>query len=408
MSATNNFPKIANIYAAGIQPVMSEVALQQVARYDLLLGGIPHGEQLENPEAYNAILKRIRKANPNIVIVDFSTSAPYWPIHYMRQPSEDAFLHTASGKRINGWPGTHMLNFMNPETIDLLVERVALRMNALEVDGFFVDCMNDEFDWWAAEIETLKSQFLPVQVVQEKVQIDADGDGKADEVAALNRASSEGKRQLLAALRSKFGDEILLCINAQWTAGYARPYINGTYLEDFIDYTISPHMLGFEWEAVLNLYLSYCDLPHKPNLTTISATPGIWPEYEAARRLEVGEASRILQKGYEQFQFMRFGLATALMGDGYYGFDLNTRWRGQHWWYAEYDAPLGQPLGKAGPAGDGTWRREFEGGLVVVNPTVRELHVKLDQRTWRDYTTGWSGKEMFLPPHDGRIYIPLD
>ena len=72
---------------------------------------------------------------------------------------------------------------------------------------------------------------------------------------------------------------------------------------------------------------------------------------------------------------MRFGLATTLMGDGYHAYDLHTRWRGQRWWYKEYDAPLGYPRAAARRQPDGSWRREFDGGTVVVNPTPIDLVV---------------------------------
>jgi hypothetical protein len=44
---------------------------------------------------------------------------------------------------------------------------------------------------------------------------------------------------------------------------------------------------------------------------------------------------------------MRLGLATTLMTDAYYAYDLGTVWYGLPWWYAEYEAPLGKALGPA-------------------------------------------------------------
>ena len=104
---------------------------------------------------------------------------------------------------------------------------------------------------------------------------------------------------------------------------------------------------------------------------------------------------------------MRFGLATTLMGDGYYSFDLHTRWRGQYWWYPEFDAPLGYPTGPCERNADGTWHRQFDGGLVVVNPTDWDASVELDQ-LHRDVSSGQVDRRFVVPRLDGRIYLPSD
>jgi len=390
------FPRIASIYGADLGVEATDVELKMLARYDLLIGGLHinyfYPISKTSRDKLNRNIKRLRELNPNIIILDFSASAPYWGTKAKVQPPEEAFLHTPNGHRIKGWPGTEMLNLSNPEAVEFLATRVPERIKGINVDGVFIDCMSGIFDSWAVEIESRK-----------RVMIDADGDGKPDSISELNRKWTEGKRQLLEKLRELLGDEIIIHINGQRPADFAKPYVNGNYLEDYIDYIID-HRL--DWMDVLQLYLDWCDLPHTPNCTTINASSGFWPEYEAWRRLPYDECCDILEKGYSRLQRMRFGLATALMGDGYYGFDLNTRWRGQHWWYAEFDAPLGRALGAASAAEDGTWRREFEGGIVIVNPLPKRVHIKLDGR-YRDYTTGWSGREFMIPAYDGRIYLPV-
>jgi len=204
-------------------------------------------------------------------------------------------------------------------------------------------------------------------------------------------------------LRADLGSDEVIMINGGSGGAYAKPYVNGIYYEDYVDHVISQRM---PWEKVIADYLGDCALEHTPNCTTINASSGIWPDYEASSRLPFDECSELLERGYSDLQRMRLGLTAALMGDGYYGYDLNTRWRGQHWWYAEFDAPLGKVLGPGGESEDGTWRRQFEGGLVVCNPLPRRVHLELD-RKYRDYTTGWSGREFVVPAFDGRIFIPV-
>jgi hypothetical protein len=386
------FPRIASIYGAAIGPDATEVELQMAARYDLLIGGLHVPPDREGRSRLNGRLKRLRELNPGIVLLHFAASAPYWGAAEGEGIPEEAFLHTTDGKRIAGWPGTQMLNLARPEALDLLTHGIASHCEGLDVDGAFVDCMGAGFDAWAVQIET-----------HEKVAIDADGDGKPDDKGQLDRVWVEGKRALLQRLRTALGGQTVLMVNAQAGAEYIRPFVNGNYYEDYIDYAIDCRM---DWPTVLRLYQEECALPHAPNCTTINASSGVWPEYEAWSRLPAEECQDLLEYTYGQLRRMRFGLTTALMGDGYYGYDLNTRWRGQHWWYPEFDAPLGTAAGPGGPADDGTWRREFEGGLVVVNPQVKRARMTLARR-YRDFTTGWSGREFSIPAQDGRIFLPV-
>jgi len=101
---------------------------------------------------------------------------------------------------------------------------------------------------------------------------------------------------------------------------------------------------------------------------------------------------------------MRFGLATALMSDGYFSYDLHTRWRGQRWWYPEYDAPLGWPKGPAQKQPDGTWAREFDGGTVVVNPTPLDVRITTHGRRL-DVSSGKVAREFLIPAQDGRLLL---
>jgi hypothetical protein len=79
----------------------------------------------------------------------------------------------------------------------------------------------------------------------------------------------------------------------------------------------------------------------------------------------------------EDFQKMRFGLATSLLGNGYFSFDYGTEDHTQLWTYDEYDVALGEPKGDA-TAKDGIWEREYEQGKVLANPTDSPKIIELD------------------------------
>jgi len=79
--------------------------------------------------------------------------------------------------------------------------------------------------------------------------------------------------------------------------------------------------------------------------------------------------------GVQDLRAMRFGLGSALMGDGYYAYDYGSASHGQTWWYDEYDNGAGSSLTAGVDAratalrvATGTARR-FQAGDVVRVPS---------------------------------------
>jgi hypothetical protein len=69
------------------------------------------------------------------------------------------------------------------------------------------------------------------------------------------------------------------------------------------------------------------------------------------------------------YQGMRYGLASCLMGDAYYYYDIG----GSHaiTWFDEFNAALGPATSSAFPASawqNGVYRRDFQNGIALVNP----------------------------------------
>ena len=80
---------------------------------------------------------------------------------------------------------------------------------------------------------------------------------------------------------------------------------------------------------------------------------------------------------------MRFGLASALMEDGYYSFDYGDKDHSQTWWYDEYNVNLGDSLSPARSKNNYStyeadiWQRDFTNGIVLVNSTPQKQLVSL-------------------------------
>ena len=387
------FPRIANCYGARLGPDTSDAELNLLARYDLLIGGTYCN--WSNPEQvakFRRNLTHLRQKNPHIIVLEFSSSAPYlaeWETH--EGFPDDGWLLTPEGGKIAGWPGSYMINLTHPQVVSWQAGRSYDGIFKRGHHGTFIDCMGPRFDWWACEIATGK-----------EYQIDADRDGEPDPRQRLDRAWRKAKLQIAQQVRDRIGADGILMANQ--AGRETHEVVNGILLEDYLDYVLDKDR---DWREVLDDYLFWTTTLHRPNVTTIVSSSGVQPPFHPRKNLSTREQEALQARGRALHQRMRFGLATTLMGDGYFAYDLHTRWRGQHWWYPEYDTPLGYPKGPASQMPNGTWRRQFDGGMVVVNPTARPATVS-GKGFQRDVSTGREAETLVIPPKDGRILVPAE
>ena len=385
------FPRIANCYGVGLRPNSTPADIEEIARFDLLIGGVSCNWEDAGQRAQLADnIAAVRRKNPHILILDFSSSAPY---HYPGDATfpKDGWLLQPDGRHVLGWPGTEMINLTRPAVLDFLAARSLASIKERGLDGSFIDCMGGGFDWWACNIEH-----------GEAYHIDADGDGKPDERKALDAAWLKAKTDLSRKVRQAIGPDAVFMGNQ--AGDWGAPSLNGILLEDYLDYVLDN---GASWDRAIQEYLRWCSQARRPNVTTIVSSSGIEPPFNPWKTVSAEERNALLERGRNLKQRMRFGLTTTLMGDGYFAYDQHTRWRGQRWWYPEYDAPLGFPRGPGAAQPDGTWRREFDGVTVVVNPTRFDAVVRFRTRR-RDASSGKVDRQFLIPARDGRILLPTD
>jgi hypothetical protein len=114
------------------------------------------------------------------------------------------------------------------------------------------------------------------------------------------------------------------------------------------------------------------------------------------------------------YQSMRYGLGSCLLDDGYYSFTSNaTSYHGVTW-FDELDTKLG--AGSAVPAAawsKGVWRRDFDNGIVLVNPkgngpqtvTLEADFVKLKGTQDPVTNSGQTVRTVTLKDRDGIILL---
>jgi len=218
--------------------------------------------------------------------------------------------------------------------------------------------------------------------------IDSNVDGLPDDQVLLNKAYKQGVMDYLSQIRASLPDAILAGNEAdldysQWMDGRLFEW-QLSNLMDGADY--------LTWDEVMAEYRRWTIDANNRHTTIIqnSPTAAFADKYPGDDLDRI--PPEIMAEAEASYQRVRYGLSSALMGNGFFYFDFGPMIHGYPWWYDEYGAPVGSTqstlpergyLGQ--PAGDpyildnnsGVWARAFDHGLAVVNPTLQEKTVQL-------------------------------
>ena len=376
------YPKLANYYHC--PPRIDSSQAKALARWDLIV--VNYNVASTSPES----IRQIRAQNPNIKILAWvSAGLSGWALRDLiisRDFKESWFLHYGD----------------TPENPKPLEERRVIRWT--NKDGSFQAAgMNPASEW---------STYLPHFVYQEvissglfdgvfydclwerpgKSDIDIDNDGIADSRAVVEREYQKGMTKIVVLTRELLGPDAIIFGNpgVQWSDNSLYwDYANGHMQENALG-----TMFGSSWPRIWDIYqrnMRKSPPPPRIHWIAVDTNQDMFSNFEP-----------ILPP--EELQKMRFGLSITLLGNGHFGFDRGDGLHGQLWWFPEYDANLGLANGDAKERSDGTWIREFEKGVVVMNPTSRESTVEF-QDTYKDVSTNASGSQFVVPPKDGRIFL---
>lgn len=339
------YPKKANYY---LRWHLDEGAVQELAKWDLVI--LDAENQISNPD----MLRRLRQLNPNITILAYFTAqdiradAGSLPqtirAKYAAGLASQWYLkNLGTGNYYSAWPGMLMLNMADnaPLTNGQRLNNYAAHFVSKEIlstglwDGIFYDNTWQDVVWFAGK------------------NIDLNADGQVDN--NIDTHWREGVRFLYNETRRITSNRYLIVGNGSLEA--YKNDLNGIMLENF------PNHNG--WQGTMDVYFTFQNAKYTPGALIVNRTT--------------------LNKGTQNdFRSMRFGLTSALLGDGYYSFDYGDQAHEQTWWYDEYDQKLGEPLGDPISVNgklrfqDDVWRRDFSRGVVLVNTTGQKQTVFLD------------------------------
>jgi len=352
----------------------------QLAKYDLLV--LPAEAQNFNRSMFG----ELRRLNPDITILAYvpskSFNHQYWTdtlhLNLKSRIQDSWWLHDSAGRRISIWPGTEMLNMVSPFSKEL----PKYVHEEIWSTGLWDGIMYDEFSVTASWING--------------GDIDIHRDRQRDDPHLVNVAWERATINMLRDTRALLGPSAVIITNGD-SAESVQPFLNGRLFESFP----TPWEGQGRWQDSMSSYLRLHDLVGYQPAFIINGNTGnsgnLW-----------------------DYRKVRYTLTSALLGDGFFGFDFGEQDHGQLWWYDEQDVNLGAPLGPAinqtFPEGrgvsPGVWRRDYRHGVVLLNSTSRsqtirfeaELeHLRGSQDT--NMNSGRITNSVTLQPSDGVILL---
>lgn len=383
-AAKDTYPKLASYYLN----FFGESEYSSLSKFDLLI--IP----TEMVYLNNDFFRQYRAAKKDGLLISYVY--PAMAMEY--NPDESItlrnyvldninqrgwWLQNAYRERLEIWPSLFAVNVTDKNWQDFNVGYLKDKISIQEWDGIMYDTVDAMINHY-----------------NKNGGIDIDGDGREDASDTVNRKWQEGMAELFKKTRTALGSKIIM-INGNSLNAY-QPDINGRMFETFP----TPWEGNGSWTSSMYQYLA--NLPGKnvkPNIYVLNGNTN-----NSGNRYD--------------YRKMRFGLTSALLGDGYYSFDYGDKDHGQTWWYDEYDVRLGKA--KSGAynlldKGDktvkpGLWRRDFEYGISLVNSTDKAQKYVFDKEEFekingsqdRRINDGSKVNWVKIDPNDGVVLLKMN
>ncbi|MHB1457416.1 MAG: golvesin C-terminal-like domain-containing protein, partial [Armatimonadota bacterium] len=189
--------------------------------------------------------------------------------------------------------------------------------------------------------------------------VDTDRDGKPDLASEVDERWQKRQNLFFDMLHERFPKLLVLANDADIRHA---PHINGRLWEGSraLDVIPAGYSSCFESIHTINEWVNSSRQP--TSSFAIMSHPVGWQWWRLGT---TGKSDALSTKGEtdrvrRDFTRMRTGLFTTLMTNAYFCYDIGTTWYGYPLWYAEYDAPMGKPVGKAQEVFTGKPKTIFE------------------------------------------------
>lgn len=353
---SNDYPRICNLNIGAPTVYDRTDVIAKLAKGDMTLIGFYRTWEADNkrqPGAMRSTVKKIKLKNPNLFIGQYTILNEAPPIKDLG-PDKDK---SEKIEQMNWWVrginnelvqwtnkyGKYDVNITEYTMPDSNGKRYPQWLAERDYKAFFAKV--PEFDIWYLD-NVFELPGIPLAKW---------GDKGLESAWGIQTSYRQGHLSEWEAIKSLKPD-ILLIGNAGAFALNTPEYadkLNGVVLEALMGLSWSTEKLK-GWPAMMTRYHEAFSKIIDPKLVVFNVHGKV-----------------------NDYQTMRFGLASAMMNDGLYSYSvLDDSYRSIPW-FDEFDVSLGKPL--QGPQitanADGTFSREFEKGVVYVNPTSKAVTI---------------------------------
>lgn len=316
---SESYPRIGSIWSGGYVYATNPALTQKIG---LFLGsGF-------TPQQATAI----RAANPTAIILptvnatETIDGSPVVPDNY--------FLKDINGNKIQDWPGDYLLNLTMPAVAQFMGNYAAqmVAQSGYAFDGVFFDNVKTTI----AYINDLAGN---------PIEFDSNNDGIVDDPATLDAAWVAGVYAEIAAFRQALPNG--------YTVGHIgdlppSPTTLSLFNADSLAFPAVDVREGSDaFYSMLNTYNNWFTAGQAPVVAMVQSSPPNQIAYGYGFQPESVMLPSTQQFGQSFYPNMRFGLATALMNNGFSTYDFGDTGAPVAWWYDEYNFNLGVPLGPA-------------------------------------------------------------
>lgn len=320
-SPAGDYPRIGNLW--GWEP--SDTDYDKWAHYDLIvMAGSPRDVWLK-------FRSELKKRNPHCLVLG---TAPFENVDPPRKDGwmkDEWYLRRPNGTKVSWWVDQlYAPNLFLDDYIDGAVNQADSGYGQLlregSIDGFMFDSVVGNVRWYG--------------------DVDTDLDGKPDKPEDVDERWQQRQNLFFGKLSRRFPGAPILCNNVDLRHA---PCVNGRLFEGSTLLDRLPTGYSSVQEAVHTLK-TWMSKSRQPGVSlAFESHPIGWQWWRLGT---TGKSDKLTTPGEidcvrRDFARMRLGLTTTMMSDAYYCYDIGTTWYGYPLLYAEYDAPLGKPLGES-------------------------------------------------------------
>lgn len=388
-----NFPKILGMNI-GKKHYDDESYQKDLSRNDIvILGFYREWEKFRNTNI-KEVSQRLKRLNPNILIGQYTILNEFTDNIFDQAKrdiieklnKENWWLLDEKKKKLQWTPRYNAweVNFTEYTQVDSGKMRFPEWLAERNYNVFFKN--NPYFDIWYID-----NLFYKPRV--EKADWKNIHKNESSSSEEIQRAYRKGYMAYLEKAK-QLSPQLLYIVNADSELNYEeyRNQFHGAFLEGLMGYSWSLETWA-GWERMMERYHSVFENLLPPKIVGFHAT---------------GDP--------KDRKFVRYALTSCLMNNGYFSFTDKWNEYSSVAWLEEFDLDLGSPIEepKKKPWREHVYRREFEKGVVYVNPGMKPYLLKLEKNmklaccSEKKIENGKDEKKIILNPKDGLILMKID